>query len=380
MGWERRLSSQRRGKRVQLPTRSSCDRPIYSVPLPPGNSVSRVAPPSVMSSATLRFHRLLRRKYSTAAPASSSPPPPPKSRRLVVPISATLLLSAGGAYYYYANATPKRPTHLNPEYFTRYTLALHTAVSTNPAQTAILTLTSPISTPSPLADNKLLSIEIKQPALQIARHYTPLPDSADDGTSIRLFIKKEPGGEMSRYLLSLSVGADVFVRGPHEEWDLSNREEKKRMLFLAGGTGIAPALQAAEKVCARDPEAEIRVLWGVRAKPETEGEMEEIVEKLVEKWGERIKVDVRIDKDGGIEKREVEALVRGWATSVGLSGPDGFIEFWAGKKEWIGGVETQGKLGGVLAEVKRKQKEEAMKKMKKRTIVEEIKEVEVWKL
>ncbi|TGZ83116.1 hypothetical protein EX30DRAFT_394352 [Ascodesmis nigricans] len=316
---------------------------------------------------------LLRRTYTT-----TPPPPSPKPRRHLLPITLTLLTAGAGTYYYTTITTPQKPTHLNPDFFTRYTLTSHTPVSSHPAQTAILTLTTTTPTPAPLPADKLLSIELKQPSLQIARHYTPLPGSADDATTLRLFIKKEPGGEMSRYLLSLHEGADVFVRGPHEEWDLEVR--KKRVLFLAGGTGIAPALQAAEKVCARDPEAEVRVLWGVRARPETEGEMEGEVERLGERFGERVRVEVRVDRDGGIGRGEVEALVRAWATAVGLSGPDGFLEFWAGRKEWAGGVETQGKLGGVLAEVLRRREEEAVRRQKKSKVVEELKEIEVWKL
>jgi len=32
-----------------------------------------------------------------------------------------------------------------------------------------------------------------------------------------------------------------------------------------------------------------------------------------------------------------------------VSGPDGFIEHWAGKKIWVGGHEAQGLLGGILS-------------------------------
>jgi hypothetical protein len=35
-----------------------------------------------------------------------------------------------------------------------------------------------------------------------------------------------------------------------------------------------------------------------------------------------------------------------------ISGPDGFIEYWAGRKVWIGGQEAQGPLGGVLGQMK----------------------------
>jgi hypothetical protein len=34
-----------------------------------------------------------------------------------------------------------------------------------------------------------------------------------------------------------------------------------------------------------------------------------------------------------------------------VSGPDGFIEHWAGKKIWIRGHEAQGPLGGVLGQL-----------------------------
>ena len=32
-----------------------------------------------------------------------------------------------------------------------------------------------------------------------------------------------------------------------------------------------------------------------------------------------------------------------------ISGPDGFVRLWAGKKVWMGGKEVQGPLGGYFA-------------------------------
>ncbi|KAI0814576.1 hypothetical protein GGR55DRAFT_438093 [Xylaria sp. FL0064] len=122
----------------------------------------------------------------------------------------------------------------------------------------------------------LWSVEIKQPQLQIARHYTPLPpvspsmndkDVLEDGTSnevqadLRILIRRMDGGEMSNYLSRQQVGDTVWLRGPHLGFDISRRlgiyesgteigdvKSQKGVVFLAGGTGIAPALQIAHKL------------------------------------------------------------------------------------------------------------------------------------
>lgn len=97
------------------------------------------------------------------------------------------------------------------------------------------------------------SVQIKQPQLQIARSYTPLPPlgeldgengGGDDSTTeLRFLIRHEPQGEVSGYLHSLPLGATVHIRGLDIEYEVpSNIDE---ILFLAGGTGIAPALQVA---------------------------------------------------------------------------------------------------------------------------------------
>lgn len=175
---------------------------------------------------------------------------------------------------------------------------------------------------------------------------------------------------MSRYLLSLQPGAEVQIRGPHEEWDISDKATMRNVLFLAGGTGVAPALQAAEKICAKDPEAQVKVIWGVKkGSGETGGVMKEVVETLKERFGGRVKVEVRDDGRGGIGVGEVEKWVRKeGVTCVGLSGPEGFLRFWAGEKRWVDGVEKQGEVGGVLGEVRRRMRREGER------------EVEVWKM
>ncbi|KAI1762696.1 hypothetical protein GGR53DRAFT_402791 [Hypoxylon sp. FL1150] len=106
-------------------------------------------------------------------------------------------------------------------------------------------------------DHGLWSVEIKQPQLQIARHYTPLPPlSAHESASsqndevLRFLVRKVDGGEMSTYLSKLRVGDAVWLRGPHLGFDIKKRlgDAGRRVVFVAGGTGIAPALQVAQRL------------------------------------------------------------------------------------------------------------------------------------
>ncbi|KAK0720000.1 hypothetical protein B0H67DRAFT_455943, partial [Lasiosphaeris hirsuta] len=102
-------------------------------------------------------------------------------------------------------------------------------------------------------EHGLWSVEIKQPQLQVARNYTPLPSSSSEEERVdinrgylRFLIRRMDGGEVSTYLSKLQVGEIVELRGPHLGFDVRTRlGNADRVVFLAGGTGIAPALQTA---------------------------------------------------------------------------------------------------------------------------------------
>ena len=111
-------------------------------------------------------------------------------------------------------------------------------------------------------ENGLWCVEIKQPQLQVARDYTPLPvpvgldeEKIQDDIvwgRLRFLIRKMEGGEVSSYLSKLQVGDRVELRGPHLGFNVAERLGLERtdseVVFLAGGTGIAPALQVARRL------------------------------------------------------------------------------------------------------------------------------------
>lgn len=147
----------------------------------------------------------------------------------------------------------------------------------------------------------LWSVEFKQPQVQISRHYTPLPplDPATDGEEgqqqnekgeLRFYIRAPggggageagAGGEMTRYLLRLREGDRVELRGPHVGFDVLARlggsdnsrggmakGSGRRLVFLAGGTGIAPGLQAAQAALRETENTSVSLLWAVRGREE----------------------------------------------------------------------------------------------------------------
>ena len=313
-----------------------------------------------------------------------------------------LLSSAAGGYYYRRHASLKQEPSgaLNRETFTPYTIAAKQPVSST---STIFTLSNEHAGGDRLAhlwENGVWSVQLKQPQLQIARAYTPLPptpdtEHADDNFSLRLLIRKEEGGEVSGYLHNLPLHSTVEVRGPNVELEIP--ENVSEILFLAGGTGIAPAMQVARALAGRQ-EAKMHILWANRRREECVGghsderetsggwrswlglatseanvsvedsvgtkgaivrELEELQKARNSDGKQRLDVRYYVDEENSfIQSKHVVARVREPrkepTTSSGLrlilvSGPDGFVEYWAGRKVLGKGHEVQGPLGGVLS-------------------------------
>ncbi|CAK7224410.1 mitochondrial peripheral inner membrane protein [Sporothrix curviconia] len=325
----------------------------------------------------------------------------------------------------------------------------------------------------------LWSVEVKQPQLQIARDYTPLPEvdgtyadgdgDGDGDTHMRLFVRVVPGGEVSRYLSRLAVGSRIGLRGPRRSFDVVARlgesgkktnghsqqselsefrddsapvpdpetEEPKKMVVLAGGTGVATALQAADAALRALPTVSVTVLWanrlpydgaGLKAEANlganntnnTRNPIVRDIRALQARYGaDRLQVQSFVDAEntriteadvrkaiGAKEpetswfrpwRKEPQRLtstmpteeVDRWAEVhrenaacayhsysllvrrssdpwrnpnsptpacscreakdlILVSGPEGFIEAWAGPKTWMSGKERQGTVDGIL--------------------------------
>ncbi|KAK6200545.1 hypothetical protein LQW54_009736 [Pestalotiopsis sp. IQ-011] len=358
-----------------------------------------------------------------------------KSRKPVF-LSIGAALVAGGAWY--GVSSESEDDSLNHTKFTPFNIIAKEQVSPT---AFIITIRCPETVaaknnPKIKAawQHGLWSVEMKQPQLQIARHYTPLPplsDAQESTGQLRFLIRKMDSGEMSNYLFRLQVGDQVWLRGPHYGFDICKRMgEAKDVVFLAGGTGVAPALQIAHKLLDGTEQAtsgqrpSVHILWANRKDIDSLGRTElhgktkrasepgvpntltaQIVE-LKRRHGDEFSVDYFVDDERFMTYKDVNTAIGNklaarrqpalaatdkrcrWHSHEGLaaisdeddkaakevpcscrphnmppepigrnilgvSGPDGFIEAFAGSKRWFGGREIQGPVLGLLGSMKR---------------------------
>lgn len=334
--------------------------------------------------------------------ASASPP----KGRAWVRLTVVTLAAAGIGAYVRSRQEPLG-AELNPVSFARYKLVSRDRVSST---NSIFTIE-----PASPADNHetyelawqtgVWSVMFKQPQLQIGRDYTPLPpdgrDSNNDRTkeSLRFLIRRDPHGEVSRYLHRLQPGSEIEIRGPQIECEIS--PDVNDVLFIAGGTGIAPALQAAHillKGTMEGKNPKIHILWANRKREDCAGGINDTPKAVSSKpswWpfrsetrsstakaldpslpsvGEgaivrelqalkarhpgQITVDYFVDEENSfISTKEINAYVESVRSSTAgkkmiiVSGPEGFINYMAGPKVWAQGHELQGPVKGIIEQL-----------------------------
>jgi benzoate/toluate 1,2-dioxygenase reductase subunit len=85
--------------------------------------------------------------------------------------------------------------------------------------------------------------------------------SAPGQSKISFLIKRIPGGVMSTWLESAQPGNKVELTGPLGSFYL--RAVERPLLFLAGGTGLAPFLSMLEVLARADSQQKIHLIYGV---------------------------------------------------------------------------------------------------------------------
>lgn len=211
-------------------------------------------------------------------------------------LSVALATTLSGIYYLLTPSKNTTTYPLDPRTFTPFTLVSRTPVSST---SSIYTLRPDHASAPDLSNGPehhsayhelwmkgLWSVQFKQPQLQIARAYTPLPMNRPTSTSTSLdyahpadlhfLIRHDPRGEVSSYLSRLRIGSTVEVRGPKMEYVVPR--EIEHVVFVAGGTGVAPGLQLGRTLLLREQQGDDRqvmpkidMLWANRRREECLG-------------------------------------------------------------------------------------------------------------
>jgi len=85
--------------------------------------------------------------------------------------------------------------------------------------------------------------------------------SAPGESKISFLIKKIPGGAMSRWLETAQPGDKLDLHGPLGSFYLRNVQ--RPLLFLAGGTGLAPFLSMLEVLARTHSQQKVHLIYGV---------------------------------------------------------------------------------------------------------------------
>ena len=146
-------------------------------------------------------------------------------------------------------------------------------------------------------------------------------------------MKQYADGEVSKYLHSRSLGADVELCGPKIEFSSSAVEDDSHWVFFAGGTGITPAIQFAQAKST----ASIDIFYS-----STDPTESSYLVGLV-KPRKGICVHKFHDSKGEmVTERDIPRLPQP-AIAV-VSGPDGYVDYIAGRKN----RDTNRRENGIL--------------------------------
>ena len=85
--------------------------------------------------------------------------------------------------------------------------------------------------------------------------------SAPGESKISFLIKKIPGGVMSTWLEAAQPGTKLDLTGPLGSFYL--RDVQRPLLFLAGGTGLAPFLSMLEVLARTNAQQKVHLIYGV---------------------------------------------------------------------------------------------------------------------
>lgn len=194
---------------------------------------------------------------------------------------------------------------------------------------------------------KYLTVFATIEGMNITRAYSisSSPKDALEG-KYELTIKLVEGGLMSRYILdNWDVGTEVEVSAPEGHFDYQPLRDAKKVICLAGGSGITPFISMANAIADGDEDFEMTLLYGSRNKDVIifKDELDAVAAKC-----DKVKVvHVLSDKDADVSGEGFEAgyitadLIRNYAPdnehySVFICGPQQMYDFLNGELEKLG--------------------------------------------
>src|SRR5882672_11187586 len=118
--------------------------------------------------------------------------------------------------------------------------------------------------------------ETAQDAPRSRRSYS-IASQTTDGDRLRFIIRVMPEGAASSYLMTLPLGAEIKLTGPHGFFML-DATHVGDVVFGATGTGLAAVMPMLGELASRSEPGRRHVYWGARGESDlfARGEVEEL--------------------------------------------------------------------------------------------------------
>lgn len=126
-------------------------------------------------------------------------------------------------------------------------------------------------------------IELWEPSsTHMSRAYS-IANAPDGSGAIELHIRRVEGGRFSDWVFkTMKVGDRVLARGPLGQFTIRSMPDVP-LLFVAGGTGLAPILAMLRQISRSEPARDLHLIWGMKKADEFYAlpELKDLVERTV---------------------------------------------------------------------------------------------------
>lgn len=166
--------------------------------------------------------------------------------------------------------------------------------------------------------------DIMMNGLDRPRNYSFAARSPSQGTQeIKLHIRKVPGGKFTEWLFESNKTGEVLeISGPYGTFTVSN--EKSPMIFIAGGSGMAPILSMLESAEGDTLNRPGTYFFGARTQADLYALAD--VERAVKKWKADFKfVPVLSHEPEDSDWQGERGLVTDLLDSINLEGSEGYL-------------------------------------------------------
>lgn len=149
-------------------------------------------------------------------------------------------------------------------------------------------------------------------------------DTAATGL-LDFLIKIEPSGRWGHQFDTLDVGASIGVQGPFGAFTLPPHPQEERLLFIAGGTGIAPIRAMIRQAIGAGPQRPMRLLYSAKTTDDF-AYLPELGE-MSARHGLDLRLHVTRNAPGAgrVRLAQLAPLVDGVATLCFVCGPESMV-------------------------------------------------------